>query len=195
MLSVSRLCSVGYCRVTKDWWIGRDLDGTGRGLIEAICQHLTGGAEENYKINLRIAGVQVEIRTESHLTTRDTARLTCLVTPCNYRQIFIRKWIWITSCIKEIKWTREATPYTARVKQRKHRTNYNDPFIQRKTVNSGKSKYNASKLTAPLTRGARILYIKMKTFKLILNGYRYFKYKMVGQKLWQKCKYSVIELA
>jgi hypothetical protein len=46
---------------------------------------------------------------------------------------------------------REATTYTARVKQRKHRTNYSEPRIQRK------SKYVAQKVKATLTRGARIL--------------------------------------
>jgi hypothetical protein len=48
---------------------------------------------------------------------------------------------------------------TARVKQRKYRTNYNEPRIQRKSKpqTMKTSKYSAQKFTVSLTRGTRIL--------------------------------------
>jgi hypothetical protein len=33
-----------------EWWIGKDLEGSGHGLIEIISYLLDGGTEENYEI-------------------------------------------------------------------------------------------------------------------------------------------------
>jgi hypothetical protein len=64
---VSRLglCSV---RWQDGWWIGQDLEGSGRGLIEVISRNLAWRTEEIIK-NLRTASVPGEIRTEELLNT------------------------------------------------------------------------------------------------------------------------------
>jgi hypothetical protein len=46
-LPVSTLCSIEW-RVIDEWWIGKDLEWSGRGLIEVLSGHLPGGTEENY---------------------------------------------------------------------------------------------------------------------------------------------------
>jgi hypothetical protein len=33
--------------MTAEWWIGKDLEGSGRGVIEVLYRHLPGGTEEN----------------------------------------------------------------------------------------------------------------------------------------------------
>jgi hypothetical protein len=35
-------------RMIDEWWIGKGLEGSGRGLIEVLSQHCFGGARENY---------------------------------------------------------------------------------------------------------------------------------------------------
>jgi len=32
-----------------EWWIGKDVKRSGRGLIEGLSQHFPGGTEENHK--------------------------------------------------------------------------------------------------------------------------------------------------
>jgi hypothetical protein len=36
-------------RITEEWWIGKDLEGGSRGLIELLSRHLPGGAERNHE--------------------------------------------------------------------------------------------------------------------------------------------------
>jgi hypothetical protein len=57
MLSVSRLHVIGW---RDDWLIGKDLEGSGRGLKEMILRHLTGEVEKNHEIFLTIAGFVAE---------------------------------------------------------------------------------------------------------------------------------------
>jgi hypothetical protein len=60
-LSVSRLCCV-QCRMTHGRWIGKDLEGNGRDLIDVLFWYFSGGTEENHD-------VPAEIRTEHLLVT------------------------------------------------------------------------------------------------------------------------------
>jgi hypothetical protein len=47
-----------------EWWIGKDLKGSGRGLDEALSSHLNEVSEENHENTIKIAGIPVDIRTE-----------------------------------------------------------------------------------------------------------------------------------
>jgi hypothetical protein len=52
-------------RMTDKGWIGKDLEGSTRFLIEVISQNPRDRSEENHKMRCgRIAGVSTEIRTE-----------------------------------------------------------------------------------------------------------------------------------
>jgi hypothetical protein len=37
--------------VPDEWWIGRELEGNGLGLIKVLHQHLSGGNDENHEEN------------------------------------------------------------------------------------------------------------------------------------------------
>lgn len=50
--------------MSDQYLFGRDMVGTGCGLIKVIYQNLSGGAERNRERNRMVAGVQPEIRTE-----------------------------------------------------------------------------------------------------------------------------------
>jgi hypothetical protein len=36
-------------RMIYEWWIGKDMEGSGHGQIECTIWHLCGGTEENHK--------------------------------------------------------------------------------------------------------------------------------------------------
>jgi hypothetical protein len=53
-------------RMNSEYSIGNDLEGSGRGLIEVLSWHVTGGAErEHEESQVRITSVLTEIQTES----------------------------------------------------------------------------------------------------------------------------------
>jgi hypothetical protein len=55
------------------WWIGKDLEGSGRCLIEVLSRYLSGWIEDNCEEPVRIADVLTEIRTE-HLPNTSPER-------------------------------------------------------------------------------------------------------------------------
>jgi hypothetical protein len=59
---------------------GKDVEGSGRGLVEVLSRHLSAGIkEEQGKHQVKVAGVPVEIRIKHLPNTRVTAVLIRLV--------------------------------------------------------------------------------------------------------------------
>jgi hypothetical protein len=52
------------------WWIGKDLEGTGSGLIEVLSRYFIWGTEEN---PVRAEGVPTEVQTE-HFSNKSVKR-------------------------------------------------------------------------------------------------------------------------
>jgi hypothetical protein len=84
--------------MTDKWWIGKDLEGNGRGLIEELPQHLPGETEEYHE---RFGGVPVEIRTEHSQNTSQPARFfvffplfsRCFMTKSINISVFMAMWL------------------------------------------------------------------------------------------------------
>jgi hypothetical protein len=59
--------------MTDVWWVGTDLEGSGRGLIEAPRRNFPAGTEENHENHVRRVGASAEIRPE-HLPNASLER-------------------------------------------------------------------------------------------------------------------------
>jgi hypothetical protein len=79
-LSVSRIFSVEW---KEEWWIGKNLEGSGSRVTEFVSWYLLGGGlRKSWKKSLKVDVIMAEVRTEDLPHTRpqsDTAILTCSV--------------------------------------------------------------------------------------------------------------------
>jgi hypothetical protein len=54
----------------SEWWIGKDMERSGRGLFEVLSRHFPGGTEENNEISVTRAGILAEIWTRDLPNTK-----------------------------------------------------------------------------------------------------------------------------